>query len=369
MAKKILLADDSVTIQKIVELTFEGEGFDLDVVADGNEAFKQAEASPPDIILADLTMPGLSGIELCRKIREHPELSLVPVILLTNSFEEFNRADGDEAGISAYVEKPFESQSLIDQVKELLSGEVPPVAEPPHPEYLQPPADEVDFISEEPEEVLVLDNVLDDETEETAFALEEHAEDVSLLDEVSEEVEASTFEAEEAVIEEEVGLLDLDAEEVAEEAIGAEEELAQDEEVLATTLEEDEEPEEVPEPEPIVDYQEEPEELYEPEHEPASPAFTSMMDSTIEALSLSPENEGEVEPPEDLTAAVTAAGLVLEEAIGEAVRTYIDKLINQAVDQLAPTIIEKVVERLETSFPPIAERIIREEIEKLKRGE
>jgi CheY-like chemotaxis protein len=53
MTRKILLADDSVTIQKIVELTFEGEGFELDVVSDGNEALKRAESSPPDIILAD----------------------------------------------------------------------------------------------------------------------------------------------------------------------------------------------------------------------------------------------------------------------------------------------------------------------------
>ncbi|MFQ6672107.1 MAG: response regulator, partial [Candidatus Tectimicrobiota bacterium] len=112
MGKKILLADDSLTIQKIVELTFEGEGFDLEVVTDGQEALQRAEAAPPDIILADYTMPGLSGTELCRKIREHPVLKAIPVILLTNSFDEFDRAEGEAAGVTAYVEKPFESQAL-----------------------------------------------------------------------------------------------------------------------------------------------------------------------------------------------------------------------------------------------------------------
>ncbi|MEE9305268.1 MAG: response regulator, partial [bacterium] len=123
MGKKILLADDSVTIQKIVELTFEGEGLELEVAADGHEALELAEASPPDLILADSTMPGLSGVELCRKIREHPVLKPIPVILLTNSFDDFNRADGDAAGVTAYVEKPFESQALLDQIHELLSEE------------------------------------------------------------------------------------------------------------------------------------------------------------------------------------------------------------------------------------------------------
>lgn len=363
MSKKILLADDSVTIQKIVELTFEGEGFDLNVVADGNEALTQAEVSPPDIILADLTMPGLSGIELCRKVREHPDLGPIPVILLTNSFEEFNRSDGDEAGISAYVEKPFESQALIDQVRELLSGEALAEAAVPQPEELQPPADEVDFISEEPEEILVLDNVLEDEDDALAVALDEHAEDVSLLEEVSQELEAPAFEAEE--------LAEEDPE--AEEAV-IEEEEATEAITEAPPLEEDEEPQEVPEPEFVVEFEEEPEELYELEKEPSPPAFTSMMDSTIEALGPLAEDEAEIEPPsekdsEDVTVAVATAGVVLEELIGDAVRAYIDQLINQAVEQLAPTIIEKVVERLEASFPPIAEHIIREEIDKLKRGE
>ncbi|MCH7923025.1 MAG: response regulator [Nitrospinae bacterium] len=123
MGKKILLADDSITIQKIIELTFEGEGFDLEVVGDGQEALERAEASPPDIILADFTMPGLSGVELCRKIREHPILNPVPFILLTNYFDEFDRSEGDAAGVTDYLEKPFESQALLGLVHELLSVE------------------------------------------------------------------------------------------------------------------------------------------------------------------------------------------------------------------------------------------------------
>lgn len=370
MAKKILLADDSVTIQKIVELTFEGEGFDLEVVADGNEAFNLAEGSPPDIILADLTMPGLSGIELCRKVRNHSSLASVPVILLTNSFEEFNRSDGDEAGISAYVEKPFESQALIDQVRELLSGEeVPPAPEEPQ-EELQPPADEVDLISEEPEEPLAAEDVEGAQVE--AAALAESAEDISLLEEEDEEIlAAEALEAVE-VAEEESEAEPLEAMEMAEPAPGGPEEEVKEpgpevaEEVVAPI----EEAGEGGEAEEALAVGEEAfDELYEMEKEPAPEAFTSMMDSTISALGNSSEEEWVREPPEDETAAVAAAGANLEEAVGDAVRAYIDRLIQQAVDELTPAITEKIIERLEASFPPLAERIIREEIERLKRGD
>ena len=368
MSKKILLADDSVTIQKIVELTFEGEGFDLEVVADGNEALKLAEGSPPDIILADLTMPGLSGIELCRKVRDHSSLASIPVILLTNSFEEFNRSDGDDAGISAYVEKPFESQALIDQVRELLSGEAaPPASEEPQ-EELQPPADEVDLISEEPEELLTLEE--DEGAQAEDAAIPESAEDISLLEEEDEELlDVEDLEAVEAA-EGEPEAAPPEALELAESASGGPDEDVtgpdpdEADEVVAPQVEAGEEKAEA-----LALGEESSDELYELEKEPAPEAFTSMMDSAISALGNSSEDEWAPEPPDDETAAVAAAGAALEEAVGDAIRSYIDLLIQQAVDQLTPTITEKIIERLEASFPPLAERIIREEIERLKQGD
>lgn len=400
MAKKILLADDSVTIQKIVELTFEGEGFDLEVVSDGHDALKQAEASPPDIILADLTMPGLSGIELCRKIRAHSELKSIPIVLLTNSFEEFNRAEGDEAGVSAYVEKPFESQALIDQVQELLSEEAALTDESREAEELHPPADEVDFISEEPEEDLfdvasLEADALPDELAATAEPTEEdeEEEEVLILEDVVVEEELEETPAPSAAVELEEPTVVEEAEEVLEEEVEVDEpevpapalafevEEPIEAEVVDEEIEEEEEEpleaevmEEAPEPVAETAPDEVPEEPIEAEEavEPERPseAFISMMDSTMAALGLREEADMEQSYgpalEEDLAAQARAA---LEETVGDAVRSYIDLLINQAVEQLTPTITIKVAERLEATFPPLAERIIREEIEKLKRGE
>ena len=335
MGKKILLADDSVTIQKIIELTFEGEGFDLEVVGDGQEALERAEASPPDIILADFTMPGLSGMDLCRRIREHPVLSPVPVVLLTNSFDEFDRSEGDAAGVTAYVEKPFESQSLIDRVHELLSGVDPTSIEAPiSPEH--PPADEVDLISEEPPEEVVSASIK------------------TKRDELLEEFHQATAQSSPSVEAEETLIL----EEVVEEKTEAPSPTA-------------EEPQSPPAPPDILAPEDEADLPLVAEEEPPPQEFTSTMDPARAAVSHVEEAREPAEPsPAPLSDdAATAAGATLEGAVGDAVRSYIDQLIHQAVEELTPTITQEVVERLEATFPSIAERVIREEVEKLKRGE
>jgi CheY-like chemotaxis protein len=358
MGKKILLADDSVTIQKIVELTFEGEGFDLEVVADGHEALERAEASPPDLVLADSTMPGLSGVELCRKIREHPVLKPIPVILLTNSFDDFNRADGDAAGVTAYVEKPFESQALLDQLHELLSEEGLTSPAAVEPAELRPPADDVDLISEEPEEEVAptpaeREELLEAFHEATAPpAPGEETEELLILEDVVEEetpVEEPPLPTEDVLSP------------IEEPAISAEEPPATTPERVESAA---------PEPE---EEQEELEELPAEEEAPDPEPFISTMEPTKAAFGLTeehpPADEHSPEPPtDDVTAATAASGVLLEESVGDAVRAYVDQLIHQAVEELEPTITAKLVERLEATFPSISERIIREEIEKLKRG-
>ncbi|MCH7923710.1 MAG: response regulator [Nitrospinae bacterium] len=344
MGKKILLADDSVTIQKIIELTFEGEGFDLEVVGDGQEALERAEASPPDIILADFTMPGLSGMELCRRIREHPVLNPVPVVLLTNSFDEFDRSEGDAAGVTAYVEKPFESQSLIDRVHEILSGVDPASIEAPiSPEH--PAADEVDLISEEPPEEVVPASIK------------------TKRDELLEEFHQATAQSAPSVDAEETLIL----EEVVEKKT----------EAPSPTAEEPQSPpvqpdilapeEKLDEPQAVADEAEQP---LDAEHEPPPQEFIPTMDPARAAISHVEEAREPAEPsPAPLSDdATAAAGATLEGAVGDAVRSYIDQLIHQAVEELIPTITQEVVERLEATFPSIAERVIREEVEKLKRG-
>jgi CheY-like chemotaxis protein len=120
MAKRILLADDSITIQKVVELTFSDGDYEVTAVNNGNKAIQKLSEMRPDIILSDIIMPEKNGYEVCEYVKSHPEFRTIPVILLTGTFEPFDPDRADKAGCDAVVTKPFESQSLIHKVEELI---------------------------------------------------------------------------------------------------------------------------------------------------------------------------------------------------------------------------------------------------------
>ena len=120
MAKRILLADDSITIQKVVELTFSDGDYEVTAVNNGNKAVQKLSEMRPDIILSDIIMPEKNGYEVCEYVKSHPEYRNIPVILLTGTFEPFDPDRADKAGCDAVVTKPFESQSLIHKVEELI---------------------------------------------------------------------------------------------------------------------------------------------------------------------------------------------------------------------------------------------------------
>jgi CheY-like chemotaxis protein len=131
MAKKILLADDSITIQKVVELTFSDGDYEVTAVNNGAKAIQKLAEMRPDIILSDIIMPEKNGYEVCEFVKSHPEYRNIPVILLTGTFEPFDPDRADKAGCDAVVTKPFESQSLIHKVEELIQqSQNAPAAEP-----------------------------------------------------------------------------------------------------------------------------------------------------------------------------------------------------------------------------------------------
>jgi CheY-like chemotaxis protein len=122
MTKKLLLADDSITIQKVIQITFAHEDYQLTITDNGDTALARAEELVPDLVLADVYMPGKDGYELCAAIKQSPALQHVPVLLLAGSFEPFDEGKARAAGADAWIEKPFESQTLIDKVAELLNA-------------------------------------------------------------------------------------------------------------------------------------------------------------------------------------------------------------------------------------------------------
>ncbi|HEV7766614.1 MAG TPA: response regulator [Thermoanaerobaculia bacterium] len=121
MPKKILLADDSITIQKVVELTFSDGDYEVTAVNNGAKAVQKLSEMRPDIILSDIIMPEKNGYEVCEYVKSHPEFRTIPVVLLTGTFEPFDPDRAEKAGCDAVVTKPFESQSLIHKVEELIA--------------------------------------------------------------------------------------------------------------------------------------------------------------------------------------------------------------------------------------------------------
>ncbi len=142
MPKKILLADDSITIQKVVELTFSDGDYEVSAVNNGAKAIQKLAEMRPDIILSDIIMPEKNGYEVCEYVKSHPEYRNIPVVLLTGTFEPFDPDRAEKAGCDAVVTKPFESQSLIHKVEELIaqSHNAPASAAPsaPQPEAPSP---------------------------------------------------------------------------------------------------------------------------------------------------------------------------------------------------------------------------------------
>lgn len=131
MAYKLLLADDSVTIQRVIELTFADEDVRVISVSDGGQAMDRIPHERPDIVLADVGMPQHDGYEVARFIKSEPSLAHIPVLLLTGAFEPVDEAKARAAGCDGVLAKPFEPQMLIARVKELLVGSRPEIHSAP----------------------------------------------------------------------------------------------------------------------------------------------------------------------------------------------------------------------------------------------
>jgi len=123
MRRTILLADDSVTIRKIVELTFSDTDIRVCCVASGQEALDRLSDLRPDLVLADVVMPGPSGYELCRAIKTSDRP--VPVLLLAGTFEPYDAGQARECGSDGHVTKPFDSRQLVMRVEQLLAHPEP----------------------------------------------------------------------------------------------------------------------------------------------------------------------------------------------------------------------------------------------------
>ena len=169
---KLLLADDSVTIRKVVELTFAEEGIEVVSAADGDAAMQKFVETQPDIVLVDVEMPGQNGYKICEMIKQDEATRTIPVLLLVGSFEPFDQTEAERVGADGFLTKPFHSiRDLVAKVNELLA---PPISRTTHFVdddidllYKNSFAETVPLHDEETDEDPLRDSSMDDEMVET----------------------------------------------------------------------------------------------------------------------------------------------------------------------------------------------------------
>jgi len=118
--KKILVVEDEPDIRKLVHYNLAQERFKVIEAEDGEKALKLVQREKPHLIVLDLMLPGLSGLELCRSLRERPETSQIPILMLTAKAGEADRIVGLEMGADDYLTKPFSPRELVARVKAIL---------------------------------------------------------------------------------------------------------------------------------------------------------------------------------------------------------------------------------------------------------
>jgi CheY-like chemotaxis protein len=126
MSRTILLADDSLTIQKVVELTFADTEYEVVAVSSGDDLLQRLPEVRPDLVICDVIMPGRDGYDVCQEIKSSSDFLHLPVILLTGTFEPFDRDRAIAVGCSEIITKPFEAKKLVDAVGRLAAAPAAP---------------------------------------------------------------------------------------------------------------------------------------------------------------------------------------------------------------------------------------------------
>jgi DNA-binding response OmpR family regulator len=125
MKSKILIVDDEPDAVELVEFNLKNAGYDVSSATDGRQALESAQNNPPSLILLDVMLPEVDGMEVCRLLRQHPATRSIPIIMLTAKSAEIDRVLGLELGADDYVTKPFSPRELVLRIKKLLKRQAP----------------------------------------------------------------------------------------------------------------------------------------------------------------------------------------------------------------------------------------------------
>jgi two-component system chemotaxis response regulator CheY len=120
MSKRIMVVDDSASIRQMIKFTLSSAGYDVIEAADGLDAMKKLNGDPVHLIIADINMPNMDGIELIRKVRAHEGHKFTPIIVLTTESQIALKEEGKAAGATGWIVKPFTQSQLLLVIKKVL---------------------------------------------------------------------------------------------------------------------------------------------------------------------------------------------------------------------------------------------------------
>ena len=120
MQKIIMTADDSASFRQMIKFTLEQAGYDVIEAIDGQDAVAKLDNTKVDMLIADLHMPKIDGIDLIKKIRTEPQYKFLPIIMLTTESQADKKQEGKDAGATGWIEKPFKPEQLLGVIKKVL---------------------------------------------------------------------------------------------------------------------------------------------------------------------------------------------------------------------------------------------------------
>ncbi len=210
--RKLLLADDSITIHKVIELILSGEGFEIMTTSNGEDALAAIPTFNPDIVLADVEMPKMNGYTLCEKIKEDPSTSRIPVLLLAGAFEPFEEESIKKVRADGFVVKPFDAQELINKIYDAIASSVSAREETVEIPQSPPPGEAVEedlWAMEEITGYEEIDKILPEEEVKVEEDVYKASEEIGVAHGKEREKETPTF-IEDALPAEEAGILEAE---------------------------------------------------------------------------------------------------------------------------------------------------------------
>lgn len=120
MAKNVMIVDDSASLRQVVKIALTGAGYEVVEAVDGRDALTKLDGRRMHLIISDVNMPNMDGIELVKAIKQNPQYKFTPIVMLTTEGGEAKKSQGQQAGAKAWIVKPFQPEQLLTAVSKLI---------------------------------------------------------------------------------------------------------------------------------------------------------------------------------------------------------------------------------------------------------